>query len=281
MAAVEAGKHVYCEWPLGRNTDEAERMLAAAEGKGVIHAVGLQGQWSPTLSYIKDLVANGYVGRVLSATLIGRAPNWGATLDRGYQADFANGANLMTITGGHQIDALCYCLGEFREVSAYAVTQRSEIFAEDKGTTIPLTTPDQLAVIGLLDGGAIVSFQIRGGMARGIEFLFEIHGSEGDLVAAATTGGDAAPGTIVAWCAEQGQQASGVADRSQVPLCAGQHRLGLALQCGAALRQARRKHSQRHEGQPRLRCRGAAPPPSRCHCSGVADRSETASGVTR
>jgi predicted dehydrogenase len=189
MAAVEAGKHVYCEWPLGRNTAEAERMLAAAEGKGVIHAVGLQGQWSPTLSYIKDLVANGYVGRVLSATLIGRAPNWGATLDRGYQADFANGANLMTITGGHQIDALCYCLGEFREVSAYAVTQRSEIFAEDKGTTIPLTTPDQLAVIGLLDGGAIVSFQIRGGMARGIEFLFEIHGSEGDLVAAATTGG--------------------------------------------------------------------------------------------
>ncbi|HEY3911136.1 MAG TPA: Gfo/Idh/MocA family oxidoreductase [Stellaceae bacterium] len=95
----------------------------------------------------------------------------------------------MTITGGHQIDALCYCLGEFREVSAYAVTQRREIFAEDQGTTIPLTSPDQLAVIGLLEGGAVASLQIRGGMARNIEFLFEIHGSEGDLVAAATTGG--------------------------------------------------------------------------------------------
>ncbi|HEY3911135.1 MAG TPA: Gfo/Idh/MocA family oxidoreductase [Stellaceae bacterium] len=81
MAAIEAGKHVYCEWPLGRNTAEAERMLAAAEDKGVIHAVGLQGQWSPTLNYIKDLVADGYVGRVLSATVIGRAPNWGATID--------------------------------------------------------------------------------------------------------------------------------------------------------------------------------------------------------
>jgi predicted dehydrogenase len=95
----------------------------------------------------------------------------------------------MTIAGRHQIDALCHCLGEFREVSAYAVNQRGEIFAEDKGTTIPLTSPDQLAVIGLLESGAVVSFQIRGGMARGIEFLFEIHGSEGDLVAAATIGG--------------------------------------------------------------------------------------------
>ena len=34
MAAIEAGKHVYCEWPLGRNTDEAVRMLDAAERRG-------------------------------------------------------------------------------------------------------------------------------------------------------------------------------------------------------------------------------------------------------
>ncbi len=189
MAAIEAGKHVYCEWPLGRNTAEAEHMLAAAERRGIVHVVGLQGQWSPTLNYLKDLVADGYVGRVLCATSIGRAPNWGGTLDRAYQADFANGANLMTITGGHQIDALCYCLGEFREVSAVAPCQRNEIFAADAGMTIPLTSPDQLAICGILDGGAVVSFQIRGGMARGIEFLLEVHGTEGDLVAASTTGG--------------------------------------------------------------------------------------------
>ena len=35
MAAIEAGKHVYCEWPLGRNTDEAVRMRDAANRKGV------------------------------------------------------------------------------------------------------------------------------------------------------------------------------------------------------------------------------------------------------
>src|SRR5438874_6061577 len=44
MAAIEAGKHIYCEWPLGRDTAEAERMLQAAQQAGVRHAVGLQGQ---------------------------------------------------------------------------------------------------------------------------------------------------------------------------------------------------------------------------------------------
>src|SRR5712671_5365917 len=141
MAAIEAGKHVYCEWPLGRNTDEAARMLAAAERRGVRHAVGLQGQVSPAINYAKDLIADGYVGSVLSATMIGCAPNWGRTIDRAYQADFANGANLMTLTGGHQIDALCHCLGEFRELAAFAVSQRDQILAEDKGEPVLLTSP--------------------------------------------------------------------------------------------------------------------------------------------
>src|SRR3954454_13447746 len=70
MAAIAAGKHVYCEWPLGRDTDEAVRMLDAAERKGVRHAVGLQGQVSPAINYTKDLLTDGYVGRVLSATMI-------------------------------------------------------------------------------------------------------------------------------------------------------------------------------------------------------------------
>ena len=110
MAAIEAGKHVYCEWPLGRDTGEAVQMLAAAERKGVQHVVGLQGQVSPVINYVRDLVADGYVGRVLTATMITCAPNWGASIDRAYQADRTNGANLLTITGGHT-DALCYCLG--------------------------------------------------------------------------------------------------------------------------------------------------------------------------
>jgi predicted dehydrogenase len=191
MAAVEAGKHVYCEWPLGRDTGEAVRLLEAAQRRGIRHAVGLQGQVSPAINFARDLIADGYVGRVLTATMIGCAANWGPAIDRAYQADRANGANLMTITGGHQIDALCYCLGEFRELTAFAVSQRDRIALEATGEMVAKDVPDQLVVNGIVGGanadGAVVSFQIRGGMIRGTEFLFEIHGDRGDLVLAATT----------------------------------------------------------------------------------------------
>jgi predicted dehydrogenase len=186
MAAIDAGKHVYSEWPLGRNTAEARQMFDAAERKGVRHAVGLQGRVSPSINYVRDLIAAGYIGKPLSATLFVNAANWGATLDRAYQADFANGANLMTITGGHNLDALCYCLGEFRELSAFAVSQRKEIPLEGTGEMIAKDVPDQLVVSGIVGDGAVVSAQVRGGMTRGHEFLCEIHGSDGDLVLAAT-----------------------------------------------------------------------------------------------
>src|SRR5712671_5361698 len=181
MAAIDAGKHVYCEWPLGRDTGEAARMLDAAERRGIRHVVGLQGQMSPAINFVKDLIADGYAGKVLTATMIGCAPNWGASIDRAYQADRANGANLMTITGGHQIDALCHCLGEFRELTAFAVNQRDRIPLEATGEMVAKTAPDQLVVNGIVGDGAVVSFQIRGGMTRGIVFLFEIHGERGDL----------------------------------------------------------------------------------------------------
>src|ERR1044071_3189760 len=61
-AALEAGKHVYTEWPLGRNTAEAEELAALAREKGVITAVGLQSRVSPTLMQVKELLESGYVG---------------------------------------------------------------------------------------------------------------------------------------------------------------------------------------------------------------------------
>ena len=62
----------------------------------------------------------------------------------------------------------------------------TEFHSEATGELIAKDVPDQLVVSGIVGDGAVVSAQVRGGMTRGSEFLFEIHGSEGDLALAAT-----------------------------------------------------------------------------------------------
>ena len=186
MAAIEAGKPVYCEWPLGRNSAEATELLDAATRRGVRHVIGLQGRAQPSLNYVRDLVADGYVGAVRSVTMVSGAPRWGARIERAFTADAANGSDPLSIHGGHTLDALCFCLGEFSSLSAVAVAQYAEVFAEDLGHAVPCTSPNQTAIIGRLESGAVVCYQIRGGVRRGVEFLFEIHGEEGDLVLAET-----------------------------------------------------------------------------------------------
>src|SRR5437588_4974629 len=65
-AALEAGKHVYCEWPLGRTTAEAVELASLAEAKGLVTAVGLQARVNPALLHMKELVEAGFVGEVMA-----------------------------------------------------------------------------------------------------------------------------------------------------------------------------------------------------------------------
>src|SRR5260221_5294313 len=65
-AALEAGKHVYCEWPLGRTTAEAEELTALAKAKGVVTAIGLQARVNPALLHMKELVEADFVGEMMA-----------------------------------------------------------------------------------------------------------------------------------------------------------------------------------------------------------------------
>lgn len=182
-AAVEAGKNVYCEWPLGKGPDEALRMADLAKHKHVHAAVGLQARSAPVINYVRDLVAQGYVGEVLSTTLIGSGMNWGAFMDTPniYTANKNNAATLLTIPFGHTVDALCYVLGEFRDVSATTARRRTSTTVVETGESVEMTAEDQVVVAGVLRSGAVVDIHYRGGMTRGTGLLWEINGSEGDL----------------------------------------------------------------------------------------------------
>src|SRR5438094_1965599 len=59
--ALEAGKHVYCGWPLGRTTAEAVGLAELAEKNGLVHAVGLQARVNPALMHMREQVAAGVI----------------------------------------------------------------------------------------------------------------------------------------------------------------------------------------------------------------------------
>src|SRR5437870_7558824 len=64
-AAITAGKAVYCEWPLGRDLDDARAMSALAARRGVRTVVGLQARQAPAIECVQQLLRDGYVGQVL------------------------------------------------------------------------------------------------------------------------------------------------------------------------------------------------------------------------
>src|SRR6058998_1995855 len=179
-AALHAGKAVYCEWPLGNGLIEAETLAALAKKKGILAVVGLQARSAPSVAYVRDLIKQGYVGEVLSTSLIGSGMSWGQTVEpfNAYLNDKKNGATMLSIALGHTTDALCHCLGEVRELSATMTVRRESFTIAGTGERQPMTADDQVAVTGLLEGGAAFSIHYRGGVSRGTNLLWEINGSE-------------------------------------------------------------------------------------------------------
>src|SRR5438128_2998640 len=181
-AALAAGKAVYCEWPLGRDLDDARAMAALAAEQGVHTVVGLQARQAPAIEFVKELLRDGYVGEILSTTMVGLSvPGDVVVNPNAYMLDKTNGANLLTIALGHSLDALNYLLGEFADLWAVSDVRRPLINIGQTGEQIVKTAADQIAVIGTLTSGATASVHIREAVAGGTGFLCEINGTDGTL----------------------------------------------------------------------------------------------------
>jgi predicted dehydrogenase len=181
-AALAAGKAVYCEWPLGRDLDDARAMEALAVEQGVRTAVGLQARQAPAIEFVRELLSDGYVGEVLSTTMVGLSvPGNVVGLPNAYMLDTTNGANMLTIAVGHSLDLLNHVLGAFADLSAVSNLRRPLITIEETGEQIVKTAADQVAVIGTLTSGATASVHVREAVAGGTGFLWEINGTDGTL----------------------------------------------------------------------------------------------------
>lgn len=116
--AVAAGCHVLCEKPFTLDVAEAERLVVAAEGTGVVGLVGHEFRWSKAQAAIAWAIGEGMVGSprlVLSASFTDLLrsfpmPEW--------WSDPAQGGGWLGASGSHRLDAVRQWLGGVDAVSA-------------------------------------------------------------------------------------------------------------------------------------------------------------------
>lgn len=193
-AALAAGKHVYCEWPLGRTTEEADQLAKAAAAAGVHAALGLQARSAPAFEHARRLIADGYLGELKAVTVHasrpkgagGELPEWAL-----YTVDRATAAGTLEVAGGHTLDAVQQLVGGIEQVSASMTVRQPTLRVAETGAQVAVTSPDELVLHGTLAGGALLAAHIQEGRIATPRTRIELAGTRGDL--ALVTAGPAGP----------------------------------------------------------------------------------------
>ena len=196
LAALAAGKHVYCEWPLGRDLAEAEEMAAAVTGQS--HAViGLQALSAPAVRRARQLVSDGAIGRPQVLRVFSPTAGWGkhAPPHYAYLQDKRNGATLETIAGGHTLAMMEALVGPMRELDARASIRNAQVTIAGSDAVVTRTCADHLLVLGCHDGGCVSTLEVAGGSSGA--FSLELAGSEGWLRLGGGTAGGFQAGNLV------------------------------------------------------------------------------------
>ena len=184
VAALEAGKHVYCDKPLAATLEEAEKMVAAAErAAGAKHQVTFQYRFLPATLRAKQLMDEGFVGRLFTY----RA----AYLHSGYidpqrpmswRLDLArSGGGALLDLGSHVIDLMRHLAGEIAAVWATTRTFIPERPTAEGG--VARVKVDDVALLQVeVEGGAVGTIEAsRLATGTNDELRFEVHGDRGGL----------------------------------------------------------------------------------------------------
>ncbi|MEV4397405.1 Gfo/Idh/MocA family oxidoreductase [Nonomuraea sp. NPDC049607] len=186
-AALDAGKHVVSEWPLGVDADEAGELTEAATAAGVVHAVVLQGHHAPSARFAADLLADGRIGTLESVALVAEGAPWGGSRIRPelvFGLDPAEGTDILTIMAGHFLATLERVVGPMVEVSARLPRTHDRVLVTGTERTVPNATPSHVLLHGLLASGATASVAVHGGHGPIQDaFLLKLVGSDGTLTA--------------------------------------------------------------------------------------------------
>ena len=147
ISALKAGKHVLCEKPLARTTEEADQMVKAAGETGRLLKTGSNHRYFESVRKAYDIAKSGFIGEVLS--LNGRIGHNGERLKNSWfwDKDVSGGGTLLD-NGCHMLDIARWFMGDFVEASGLV----SNLYwkgcpVEDTATGIFLTGDGRVATI--------------------------------------------------------------------------------------------------------------------------------------
>ena len=194
-AAAAAGKHIFCEKPVGRNPSETKAIYAAAQQTGVLTGVGYNYRWAPVVQYARRLVSDGKLGTLThyrGRFFAGYASHPRAVLSWRFQKESAGLGTLGDLLS-HVIDMAHFIVGGIDSVVSQQETFIPErpVATAGTGTHFSLSTDGKMEAVTNEDYvGALVQFENG---ARGTfeacrvingpkcEMAFEVHGTEGAL----------------------------------------------------------------------------------------------------
>jgi predicted dehydrogenase len=182
LSAIAAGKHVICEKPMARDTDEAREMLAAAERAGVVHAIDHEFRYTPARSKVKELLEASAIGETRLALLMEMT---GMLVDPArprqewwLRRDRAGG--LLGALGSHWIDSLIWWLGAVERVSSeLGVSARTRPTTD--GGSARVTADDTAQLLLRMSSGAIATIQLSSAVHHPSRRVI-LYGSDGTIV---------------------------------------------------------------------------------------------------
>ncbi|MBO4219991.1 MAG: Gfo/Idh/MocA family oxidoreductase [Clostridia bacterium] len=166
IAALEAGKNVFCEKPMAMNSDQAKKMKEAADRNGKHLQIGFVRRFGNDMEVLKDLDRDGFFGEIYYAKVNYTRRNGSPG---GWFSDIArSGGGPLIDLGVHVIDYSRYLMGNHMPVSVYGVTfeklgnrpaikKAGGYYASDAGKDDIFNVEDLAAGMIRFDNGSVIS----------------------------------------------------------------------------------------------------------------------------
>ncbi len=183
MAALDAGKHILCEKPFAMDQRQAKEMVDKAARSGRTTMVAHEFRFAPGRAYVKELIAQGYVGTVQTVhmylfrgpTDLPRARNlaWGS------QA--SEGGGFLGALGSHYIDAIRDWAGEMSKVCGATFIHDPNRLDPATGQTVATDAEEAFTFMCTMANGGWASMSASSVAPFGPGALLQVYGTKGTL----------------------------------------------------------------------------------------------------